>query len=92
MLAAAAHAGALRGGVRRVRGAGLTRSRRFRAQAFRDAEVVRTRDAARLAELDVIIDVGAVYDPGACWLHAQAPKTRCRRADAAAARRSEPPL
>ena len=34
-------------------------------QAFKDAEVVRTRDPARLAELDVIIDVGAVYDPGA---------------------------
>ena len=36
-----------------------------RSQAFKDAEVVRTRDPARLAELDVIIDVGAVYDPGA---------------------------
>lgn len=55
-----------------MRGAALTLSRRFRLQAFRDAEVVRTRDTARLAELDVIIDVGATYDPGASLLHAQA--------------------
>jgi uncharacterized UPF0160 family protein len=55
-----------------VRGAALTRSRRFRLQAFRDAEVVRTRDTARLAELDVIIDVGATYDPGAFLAQAQA--------------------
>ena len=33
-------------------------------QAFRDADVVRTRDAALLSTLDVVIDVGAVYDPG----------------------------
>ena len=38
-----------------------------RVQAFKDAEVVRTRDQAVLSALDVIIDVGAVYDPG---LHA----------------------
>lgn len=31
---------------------------------YKDAEVVRTRDPAVLQDLDVVIDVGGVYDPG----------------------------
>jgi hypothetical protein len=31
---------------------------------YAGAEIVRTRDPAVLAELDVVIDVGGVYDPG----------------------------
>lgn len=31
---------------------------------YKDAEVVRTRDAAVLKEMDVVVDVGGVYDPG----------------------------
>ena len=31
---------------------------------FAGAEIVRSRDPAVLADLDVIIDVGGVYDPG----------------------------
>ena len=34
-----------------------------RTAAFKDAPVVRTRAADKLAELDVVIDVGAVYVP-----------------------------
>ena len=34
-------------------------------QAFKDAEVVRTRVPEVLNDLDVVLDVGAVYDPGA---------------------------
>ncbi len=37
-------------------------------QAFRDAEVVRSRVPDVLAELDAVIDVGGVYEPGACAL------------------------
>jgi len=32
--------------------------------AFRDADIVRTRDENVLSELDVVIDVGGKYDPG----------------------------
>ena len=31
---------------------------------FAGAEIIRTRDPAVLTELDVVIDVGGVYDPG----------------------------
>lgn len=31
---------------------------------YSGAEIVRSRDPAVLAELDVVIDVGGVYDPG----------------------------
>jgi Uncharacterised protein family (UPF0160) len=31
---------------------------------YAGADIVRTRDPAVLAELDVVIDVGGVYDPG----------------------------
>ncbi|KAI7867967.1 metal-dependent protein hydrolase [Spinellus fusiger] len=31
--------------------------------AFKDASLVRTRDPAKLAEADVVVDVGGVYDP-----------------------------
>lgn len=31
--------------------------------AFKDAEIVRTRDPQLLKDLDVVIDVGGVYDP-----------------------------
>jgi len=31
---------------------------------YSGAEIIRTRDPAVLAELDVVIDVGGVYDPG----------------------------
>lgn len=34
-------------------------------QAFKDAEVVRTRVPEVLNDLDIVLDVGAVYDPGA---------------------------
>lgn len=34
-------------------------------QEFSEAEVVRTRDATILKDMDVVIDVGGVYDPGA---------------------------
>ncbi|GFZ45118.1 UPF0160 protein [Saitozyma sp. JCM 24511] len=30
---------------------------------FKDADVVRTRDPAKLAPLDIVVDVGGVYDP-----------------------------
>ena len=30
---------------------------------FRDAEVVRSRDQSVLQDLDIVIDVGGVYDP-----------------------------
>ena len=33
------------------------------AEQFADAPVVRTRDPAVLADLDIIVDVGGVYDP-----------------------------
>ncbi|KAK9804694.1 hypothetical protein WJX72_000202 [[Myrmecia] bisecta] len=33
--------------------------------AFKDAQLVRTRDPAVLQDLDVVIDVGGVYDPSA---------------------------
>lgn len=29
---------------------------------FKDAEIVRSRDPAVLAEMDIVIDVGGVYD------------------------------
>ena len=32
---------------------------------FAGAEIVRTRDPETLAQLDVVIDVGGVYDPSA---------------------------
>ena len=32
--------------------------------AFKGAEIVRTRDPEVLSGLDVVIDVGGVYDPG----------------------------
>jgi uncharacterized UPF0160 family protein len=31
---------------------------------FKDADVVRTRDPKVLQDLDIVIDVGATYDPG----------------------------
>lgn len=34
-------------------------------QTFKDAEIVRTRDESVLSELDIVIDVGGKYDPGA---------------------------
>ena len=37
-----------------------------RTAAFKDADVVRTRDAAALAPLDAVLDVGGVYDPARC--------------------------
>lgn len=33
---------------------------------FADCDVVRTRDPEVLKTLDVVIDVGGVYEPGAC--------------------------
>jgi len=30
---------------------------------YKDAEIVRTRDPAQLAECDIVVDVGAVFDP-----------------------------
>jgi uncharacterized UPF0160 family protein len=30
---------------------------------FSDAALIRTRDASKLAECDVVVDVGGVYDP-----------------------------
>lgn len=36
---------------------------------YKDAEIVRTRDPAILREMDVVVDVGGVYDPGMCWSH-----------------------
>ena len=32
---------------------------------YKDAEIVRTRDESVLSELDIVIDVGGNYDPGA---------------------------
>ena len=32
--------------------------------AYRDADIVRTRDESVLSGLDVVIDVGGKYDPG----------------------------
>lgn len=32
-------------------------------ESFREAEIVRTRDPKLLATLDIVVDVGAVYDP-----------------------------
>jgi uncharacterized UPF0160 family protein len=37
----------------------------LQTQQYRDADVVRSRDPAVLADLDVVIDVGGVYDPAA---------------------------
>lgn len=37
-----------------------------RTAKFRDAEIVRSRDPAVLDSLDIIIDVGGVYDPATC--------------------------
>lgn len=34
-----------------------------RTDEFKDAVLVRTRDPAKLAECDIIVDVGGVYDP-----------------------------
>lgn len=31
---------------------------------FKDADVVRTRDPKVLQDLDIVVDVGATYDPG----------------------------
>lgn len=33
-------------------------------QEYADAEIVRTRDAAKLSDTDIVVDVGGVYDPG----------------------------
>ena len=33
--------------------------------SYREAEIVRTRDESVLSELDIVIDVGGNYDPGA---------------------------
>ena len=37
-----------------------------RTAKFGGAEVVRSRDPEVLKDLDVVIDVGGVYDPSAC--------------------------
>lgn len=34
-------------------------------KVYKDAEIVRTRDESVLSELDIVIDVGGIYDPGA---------------------------
>ena len=68
LLAAPPHAGAGPRGGAPGTGRGTDAQPPLCPQAFKDAEVVRTRDPARLTELDVIIDVGAVYDPGAPFL------------------------
>jgi uncharacterized UPF0160 family protein len=34
---------------------------------WKDAQVVRTRDAEKLKTCDAVLDVGGVYDPGARW-------------------------
>ena len=38
---------------------------------FADADIVRSRDPAVLADLDVIIDVGGIYDPGSYANHSK---------------------
>lgn len=30
---------------------------------FKDAEIIRSRDESKLAECDVVVDVGGIYDP-----------------------------
>lgn len=34
-----------------------------RTKEFSGANLIRTRDASKLAECDIIVDVGGVYDP-----------------------------
>lgn len=39
--------------------------------AYSNAEIVRSRNPDVLRDLDVVIDVGGVYDPG--WMHGKRP-------------------
>jgi len=40
---------------------------------FKGSEVVRSRDQGVLKDLDIVIDVGGVYDPSECLISAGAP-------------------
>jgi hypothetical protein len=37
----------------------------LQTEEFANAEIVRTRDPAVIAQMDIVVDVGAVYDPDA---------------------------
>lgn len=39
-------------------------------QRWGGAEVVRTRDPELIKDLDIVLDVGGIYDPGDCWSRA----------------------
>ncbi len=44
-----------------------------KTDCFKGSEVVRSRDQGVLKDLDIVIDVGGVYDPSECLISAGAP-------------------